>query len=361
MKKNMILPLMNLSDFYFSVNNFKGAASALQNVLNCIDVAIDPKDKLEHGPTHSFIALLISDLALANEYGGNIQEAQVFYNRSLNIIKSMKYEFDLKVAARVEARVSNFYERVGNYKEAQAYHLSSFKKIPFLELNYDHPNSMLLINPYLYFKSILTKISQEDIDSINDSYQLNSKLLEYQISHTSKTHLSLANRLIHLSICNRRLKNFELANINLNHLLEIYEAKGSKYTCLYADGLMHLSLLKTEEGKYAEAEQHVREAMRIKTTHLGYDHFHIALVYINLAQTLYEKDKSHVFNDFNDLMKEGINILKKNEIPTSHILMEKLLEVQKKSLDTKKNIDNIMAQELSTDLLRKNNDNLNKN
>jgi len=122
----------------------------------------------------------------------------------------------------------------------------------------------------------------------------------------------------------------------LNHLLEIYEAKGSKYTCLYADGLMHLSLLKTEEGKYAEAEQHVREAMRIKTTHLGYDHFHIALVYINLAQTLYEKDKSHVFNDFNDLMKEGINILKKNEIPTSHILMEKLLEVQKKSLDTKK-------------------------
>jgi len=88
-EKNMILPLMNLSDFYFSVNNFKGASSALQNVLNCIDVAIDPKDKSEHGPTNSFIALLISDLALANEYGGNIQEAQVFYNRSLNIIKSM--------------------------------------------------------------------------------------------------------------------------------------------------------------------------------------------------------------------------------------------------------------------------------
>jgi len=121
----------------------------------------------------------------------------------------------------------------------------------------------------------------------------------------------------------------------------------SKYTCLYATGLSHLSLLRNEEGKFAEAEEIIRESLRIKTTHLGYNHLHVALLYINLAIILYEKETHYASNSVEGIVNEAISILKSNDIPSSHPVLEKMILIQKDISTTKRSLQELMSEYFS--------------
>lgn len=237
------------------------------------------------------------------------------------------------------AMLGLLYENVGNFEDAEWYHIDVLKNSPSLEI-WNHPHFGTVLNPIQllkYSRPILgnATIQNNDITSnnktsINETNSMqspsNEELLQERITAEemlnlirknkkmgpTQIHPSIVSLMIFVSFILRQEGQFTESVAILSSLYDYYSAKEKKASV--ATLACHLGMVYAEQGDFPTAERYFKEALHTRNTLLGSSHIHTALVSADLSLIFWKQGEAH---NAVHLLTSAIRIFEK-ELTHSH-------------------------------------------
>jgi hypothetical protein len=235
------------------------------------------------------------------------------------------------------AMLGLLYDCVGNYEEAEWYHVEVLKTIPHLEIwNHPHFSTVLNLAQVLTYASPLqpTNLNTDDklLDQTKESeanikeqpnmdengvknekeqenrptpipsqeelerdritalemiklIRINKKILPDQI------HPSLVSTMIFVAFILRQQRQFNEAIEILTSLYDYYSSKDKK--AMMATMACHIGMVHAEEGDSLTGERYFKEALHTRTIELGAFHVHTGLVSADLSLLYWKRGEVH--------------------------------------------------------------------
>lgn len=251
----------------------RGKYSEAQKIL---DRAIRICEK-SLGPDHLDVADLLQSQALLCRTLGSFSDAETKAKRSLDI-RTKVFGDKHEEVANTLFWLGEHYEYTGNFRLAESYHLRALK-IRETIFGSEHPTLAISQNR---MAELLTKLGR-----YSDAETFFKKAIEVRQNKIGNSeHQDLAYTLVPLAELRRLEGRIAEAESLLGQALRLQEkARGEEHIDLVTT-LDSLAKLLKGQLRYSEAEQVCRRALEIRIKHLGTEHKDVAGATTNLASIL---------------------------------------------------------------------------
>lgn len=259
-------------------------------------------EETEHVLDKFRFATLLTDVGVNHWQTGKYSEAEVAYKRAIQIFEELVAQDSPKQETMagyvlVLKNLGDVYETTGDYKQG----LELYQKALAYgreKLGADHINSIDALEGVGVIYSDEGK-STEAEPYLKETLKLREKGNDPE---------GLVNTLISLGSLNLDLKDYQLAQVNLERALALQEKAHGKVNPLVADILIQLAMLAEIREQYGEAELLLTRCLQIREKVLGPDHFHTALALNNLAHVYQEQQE---YAKAEALYKRAVDVLEK--------------------------------------------------